>query len=106
MATGERKFKAEITVERYSVDAGNIIGKGAFGVVYIGTDDKGKEVAVKRIDGTDKHKMASYESFTLTARVRSSEYRQTSGHPSLRYDNVDVHGKLPYQRPREIFPKD
>ena len=58
MATGERKFKAEITVERYSVDAGNIIGKGAFGVVYIGTDDKGKEVAVKRIDGTDKHKMA------------------------------------------------
>ena len=53
-----RSCHTEITVERYSVDAGNIIGKGAFGVVYIGTDDKGKEVAVKRIDGTDKHKMA------------------------------------------------
>ena len=58
MAAGEQRFKAEITVERYSVDAGNIIGKGAFGVVYTGTDNRGNQVAAKRIDGTDKHKIA------------------------------------------------
>ena len=53
VATG----KTEMQVEKYTVNSGKVLGKGAYGVVHPATDAKGNKVAAKHIDGKDKHKM-------------------------------------------------
>ena len=40
----------KIEVKSYSIDTRDVLGQGAFGIVYKGTDAK-KKIAVKRIDG-------------------------------------------------------
>ena len=41
----------KIEVKSYSIDTRDVLGQGAFGIVYKGTDAKKNEIAVKRIDG-------------------------------------------------------
>ena len=41
----------KIKVKSYSIDQRDVLGQGAFGIVYKGTDSKKNKIAVKRIDG-------------------------------------------------------
>ena len=41
----------KIKVKSYSIDQRDVLGQGAFGIVYKGKDAKKNEIAVKRIDG-------------------------------------------------------
>ena len=43
-----------LKVKSYSISQTEILGQGAFGIVYKGSDVKGNTIAAKRIDG-DKH---------------------------------------------------
>ena len=49
---GARKYL--LKVKSYSINQKNVLGQGAFGIVYKGSDAKKKTIAVKRIDG-DAH---------------------------------------------------
>ena len=44
----------KIKVKSYSIDQKQVLGQGAFGVVFMGTDSKKNRIAAKRIDG-QKH---------------------------------------------------
>ena len=49
-----RMFEAEqhlLRVKSYSIDQGQVLGTGAFGVVFKGSDTKKQAIAAKRIDG-------------------------------------------------------
>ena len=43
-----------IKVKTYSIDQSDVLGQGAFGIVYKGRDAKKNRIAAKRID-VDKH---------------------------------------------------
>ena len=44
----------KISIRSYSIDTRDVLGQGAFGIVYKGTDAKKNTIAAKRIDG-DEH---------------------------------------------------
>ena len=41
----------KIKVKSYSIDQRDVLGQGAFGIVFKGKDAKKNEIAMKRIDG-------------------------------------------------------
>ena len=51
----------KIKVKSYSIDQRDILGQGAFGVVFKGNDSKQNTIAAKRIDGNDHPRIISLD---------------------------------------------
>ena len=49
--TKEEADHTILTFDSYTVNIRNILGQGAYGIVYKATDNAGKKIAAKRIDG-------------------------------------------------------
>ena len=46
-----RRFADTTKVASYSVDTRDVLGQGAFGIVFKGSDAKNNTIAAKKIDG-------------------------------------------------------
>ena len=54
---GEEIIRGLMQVGPYTVHTGHVLGKGAYGVVFPATDNYGRIVATKRVDGTNQQKL-------------------------------------------------
>ena len=46
-------MSGKVNVKSYSIDTSDVLGSGAFGIIFKGTDAKKNTIASKRIDGND-----------------------------------------------------
>ena len=53
--------KQLVEVKSYFIDTAQVLGQGAFGIVYLGTDGKKNTIAAKRIDGKEHPRILSQD---------------------------------------------
>ena len=67
----------KIKVKSYSIDQKEVLGQGAFGVVFKGNDAKKNVVAAKRIDGQKHPKVLTQDLNRLLLLDQSKCYENT-----------------------------